>query len=330
MTDSSEEEMEELFSEQLSRPDATQIYLKSQPKTESFDKFVLDEVMIARSMMKKASNSLSSLNEKQRQRALKLRDGITARTSGAVQLSLATKPNEIGGNEDITVKNIGWCNPEVIKVSNVNTDRPSTSICKEGTQTEAKTTGGDVAARKEDPIKSKSTQVNFDLEGWSVPPISSSITPFGMINQAHTFGGDGASPKCTERESKKTCRVSDSNGRRRGRAMPMSQAVPEVVGNYFPLEETATHKAHAISSKPIEESVFQSVDAKYKQGVSNRLNRTDQMTFVLESKGKKLDGQYSQKWNPDDFSVIPIDAGKKFFLFVLSFQETCITCRGEK
>lgn len=333
MTDSSEEEMEELFPEQPSRRDATPIYLKLQPKTEAFDKFVLDEMMIARAMMKRSSNSLSCLSEKQRQRAVKLREGIAAKTSERVdQLSHAVKPM-ILHKENFSLDGPVKCRSILSHMvasketdglagpASIVTDGPRVPMCSEGAETAAKISSeGDQAVNKSNCVN-KTTQVNFGLEGWSVPPISNVVMPYGMASHMHPCGGGGANPKCTERESKKFCRVSDSAVLRRHGRATLSQAAPEVV-NYFPLEENTTHKAHVISSKPIEESVFQSVVAFSKQGEYNKLNRSDQRptASVLESKGKKLDSQEKsphdkvslqsgQKRSSDDFSLTSIVEG---------------------
>lgn len=75
-------------------------HLKSGSRTDSFDKFVSDEVMIALAMMK--VNSLNSLSEKQRERAMKLRAGINAGGSHALGGNGASGVKEEGFNVE------GW------------------------------------------------------------------------------------------------------------------------------------------------------------------------------------------------------------------------------
>lgn len=296
MTDSSEEEMEELFSKQQTRRDATPIYLKPQPRTESFDKFVLDEVMIARAMIKSNSSQLNYLNEKQRQRAARLKEGIAAKTSGG-----DVKPGRNSGNNEGKENNSleGW-GPEarsiILPLAGKVTDRWRTH--KEGDQAVKANT------------KNKEVQVDFDLEGWSVPPITSAISPFGMANRPNPLGSN-VKP---ERESKKLSRVSDS-GRKHGR---ISSPQTSVLGNYSPLGPVnATDKAHAISSKPIEESVFQSIVSKRKQG---RLSVGDRLTIkrssALKDKEKaqekvqhdKMLLQSGEIRSSGDFSLTSIEA----------------------
>lgn len=55
-------------------------FLSTRPRTESFDKMVSDELMIALAMMR--VNSLSSLDEKQKERVTKLREKINVGDSG--------------------------------------------------------------------------------------------------------------------------------------------------------------------------------------------------------------------------------------------------------
>lgn len=296
---SSEEEEEELFSEQPTRRDPTRICLQPQPKTESFDKFVLDEVMIARAMMK-SNSQLCSLSGKQQQRAAKLREGIAARTA---QLSNALKPSsnsvDSEGNERFSLE--GWLRPQVRSkkvlplMAGKATDGRRGSTCREST---VRVSGGNSGVATK---LNKETQVDFGLEGWSVPPITTVIMPFSTTNQIDYFGSDTGH----KREAKSLCLAIDGGGRRHGRASPS-----EVLGNNFSFGVNATDKAHAISSKPIEEC-FQSVVAKRKQGDYNKLNGGVQKpSSALGDKGKgdeksqhDLLLQSGQEWKSSDFSL---------------------------
>ncbi len=244
--ESSEEEVEELYSEQpLSRTRrdsmAAIIYNTSQPKTESFHRFVLDEVMIARAMMK-TNNPLQSLSERQRQRALKIREGIAVNTSG-VDYNTAN------------LDGFGWPGPPQIRSTKCLP--PLTDRVKEGAK----------PSKQSCSVRPKGAQEDFGLEGWTVPPITSKKLPFGR--EMHLFS-DSGDVKPTEKESKNLDGAA-GNSKRRGRASLSQSSPPEVVNDCFPVEN-ATSKAHAISSKPIEESVFPSTAANPRQGEHNGLN----------------------------------------------------------
>lgn len=339
MTDSSEEEVEELFSEQPIWQDPTLIYLKPQPRTESFDKFVLDEVMIARAMI----SQLNSLNEKQRQRAARLKEGIAAKSSGvnvknrnsgnngrAVRLKegIASgadniKPDRNSGNNDNNSLE-GW-GPEVRSIIPPLTDGKVADkwrAHKEG------------AVKRDQAVKvntlNKEIQVDFDLEGWSVPPITSAISPFGMANRPNPFSGT-----IKPQRGKKLPRVSDS-GRKQGRA---SSPQTLALGNHFPLSPVnATDKAHAISSKPIEESVFRSVVAKRRQGMLSIGDRLAiKRSSALEGKEKALEAkedlqcdkmlQSGEVLSTDDFSLTSIEAiaGNSHSTWQLNWRQCCPT-----
>ena len=277
MTDSSEEEMEELLSELPVKRLFTPPYLKPQPRTESFNKFVLDEVVIARAMMKSRNIPLSCLSERQRQRALKLREGIGTKASLGDQLSISSRNTT--NNE---TKAEGWGPAAKSIVS------PYTKVVagqRINREEGAKISERDRSVKANN--QKKEVTVDFDLEGWSVPPIASEMSPFRMANQLNPFGGN-SKPANTEKESKKLTRVSESGRRRHGR--PTTPRAIALRSRFHHSPENAADKAHAISSKTIEDSVFPSAVLKCKQGDNNRLLQTGSV------------------WNSSDFSLTSIEA----------------------
>lgn len=297
MTDSSEEEAEL----PTRRRSSTPIYLKSHPKTESFKKFVLDEVVIARAMMKSRNIPLSSLSEGQRQRALKLREGIGEKTSLKGHLSIAVKPNRNINETKLEGWGPGASARTVLPPSKVVA---GLRLSREG--------GSKISPRDKATKVShkKGVEVDFDLEGWSAPPVTSEISPFCIANQPNPFSGIVKAAN-TESESKKPTWVSESGRKRNDRSITPHMAALGHCSNPV----NATDKAHAISSKTIEESVF----PKLKQGDHNRLLQSggvcDSGNFSLTSIEESIAGklQYSivvtimDKWQ----SLVPLCSDEK-------------------
>ena len=245
MTDSSEEDIEDLFTGGLKAKEGpvSTTTAGAQSKTESFNKFVLDEVMIARAMMK---NPMDSLSEEQRERALKLKEGIGS--GGKNQPSFAvdnTKLPILVTSNSAREQNATW------SYSKFKRQTTFDAAVKDRAQRAPRRSDGSIGScgkKKESKNTQPKPKVNTNFEGWCVPSITRQN---GMITYDGIIGQDSLQENGARRKAKKA-------------GSPPSVQLPDIIS----LEEDSSDKAHAITSKPIEERVAASAGGNGDSGGS--------------------------------------------------------------